>query len=116
MTTAEFTRWVVEFLNWRGHHVWRQNVGTITRGRRPPKEQTGIGDIVGVLRPGGLHVEIEVKKRGEKQRPSQVTHQMRVESCAGIYLITHDKMEFEEQYERIILPRLKRYRGEVGIN
>ena len=112
-TTNATTKAIIDFLNFRGHWAWRVNTQGVfdprtKRFRKIPKESRGIGDVVCCLRPGGVHLEVEVKTGKDRQSVDQINHQNKVERSGGIYLIAHDFDHFFPLYQSIIMPRLRK--------
>lgn len=66
MSEHDLCNGIVEFLNYQGHYVWRQNAGQIPvtspngKKRMIKVGKTGISDIIGVSKTGKF-IAIEVK-------------------------------------------------------
>jgi len=91
-TTDDITNAILKYLNFHGA-AWRTNMVHVRR-RKMPKDQQGIGDIVGSLKPLGRHIEVEVKREGDYLRPSQIRHMERVREAGGIYLVVYSFDDF----------------------
>ena len=81
------------------------------RGRggklRPVAMSTpGIADIVGLIKPWGVHLEIEVKAPRGRQLPSQIAHARRISEAGGIYILARSVDEaMRELDQRIAILR-----------
>ena len=99
--TDETTRQILEWFEVNRHLAWRHNQVRVP-GRGFPKRNKGIGDIVAVLRPGGRHIEVEVKTGGDKIRPDQYLRAMEVQRVGGYYLVVKDFQDFLGQMKTIV--------------
>lgn len=75
MNEIELQKSIVEFLNYSGHFVWRNNAGMFlikgkdkTRAFRAGKK--GSSDIIGIHK-SGKFIALEVKLKGNKPTPQQ---------------------------------------------
>lgn len=72
-----------------GLEIHRNNTGAARlpgRGGKPQLVrfgQAGAGDFAGWL-PGGRHVEIEVKRPGQRPRPEQLARLVRINAAGGV--------------------------------
>ncbi len=70
-TETSIVHSLIEFLNYNGFAVWRQNTGGRTEKNKDGSERyikfgmTGQSDIIGIYRKTGRFVAIEVKKPGK---------------------------------------------------
>ena len=92
---------IVNDLRVRRHAAWSQQTGAARRGRRLPQKSQGIADVVAVLKPVGVHLEIEVKIGDDTMRPSQIAHKGAIESAGGIHWIVGSFEYYRELYERL---------------
>lgn len=100
----ELTKAVIDYLRLKGVRCWRSNsVGifdpTKKVFRKPSGSSTGIADVTGLRKPMGQHIEVEIKRVGEKQRQSQIDHQKSIEEMGGLYFLTTSIGNFIEQWE-----------------
>ena len=54
-----------------------------------------------VLRPRGAHLEIELKRTGDRIRDDQFRHMNDVRRCGGWYILVSSFDDFLEQFEKI---------------
>lgn len=67
--------------------LWRANVGAARfKGRVVTFGVPGQADLTGIL-PGGVRLEIEVKKPGGRQSKQQVAYQRMIERFGGVYVL-----------------------------
>lgn len=94
-----------------GHYVWRNNVGGFYDANKRFVRYgiKGAADIIGVLggdSPNrGKLVCIECKSGKNKQQPSQIEFQQRIEEKGGIYILAYcveDLIERLEKYETCV--------------
>lgn len=90
---GEFQRALEVRLNRPGGplRVWRQNAGEILVRKGSAKYlfrggPPGIGDLVGVVRGSGIHIEIECKARHGKDREAQLARAKLVPAWGGVYV------------------------------
>lgn len=63
---------VMDYLGAQGFTVFRRNTGAMVAGKRFVRfSQPGMADLWGVDRRTGRHIEVEVKRPGEKPTPLQ---------------------------------------------
>jgi len=102
---------IVEALQFRRRDVtvWTQNSGAAMmtgRGGRPQPVRfasiDGIADIVGLIKPWGVHLEIEVKVPGGKQRPSQLEHERRIRDAGGVYYVATSVNDALRQLDQVL--------------
>lgn len=75
--------------------AWRNNNGTIKRGRRYVRFglAPGAADIIAVVGPGGRFLAIECKVEDGKQRQAQAEWQLEVEFMGGKYVVVRSVAE-----------------------
>lgn len=112
---TDIQRAIFESLRWRRDLViWRTNTRVIDMpgqgGRRRPVQfgVTGGGDITGIVKPWGLHLEIEVKRPGNKQSPQQLKREQDLRAAGALYVLAHDAMEATLILDREIRDWMKR--------
>lgn len=70
--------------------IWRMNTGALPdprTGRIIRFGIPGLADILGMLRPSGRFLAIEVKSATGRQSTQQQAFQRMVESCGGLYVL-----------------------------
>lgn len=72
----------------------------------------GAGDIVGLIRPWGTHLEIEVKRPGGKQNENQRAHETRVLAAGGIYILARDSLECIQKLNEAVMNLRDRFTNE----
>lgn len=81
----------------------RVYAGQPDKARKFPEDAwgDGVADIFGFRKwfPEFDGIMIEVKRPGQKQRPSQVTFQARWEAAGGLYMVANDSKQVEEQFK-----------------
>jgi len=84
---------ILHALRWHPQvDAWRQNTG-VRREEHKGKTrfirygESGCADISGVIRPWGVRLEIEVKRRGKKQSEAQKRWQERMEKSGAVYFV-----------------------------
>ncbi|HEX9504291.1 MAG TPA: VRR-NUC domain-containing protein [Patescibacteria group bacterium] len=91
---ADIQKSILEWLNLRGHFVWRNNTGAYV-GKYKGKSRffrfgmKGSSDIVGVAANSGKLIAIEVKCFGKTPTPDQMIFLKRVKSNNGIACIAN---------------------------
>lgn len=79
----------------RQTRVWRQNVGSVVTRNRAGKvtgrfsagAPVGTGDILGVVRPDGWHIEVETKSHKGKQSEEQIQRAELLSKWGAIYVL-----------------------------
>jgi hypothetical protein len=91
---------IVQYLNWNGHTAWQQQTVGV-KGRKLPPESIGIGDICACLRPSGQHLEVELKREGDRVREGQVRHANLIRRSGGLHIIVEDFDDFVTQFHSL---------------
>jgi hypothetical protein len=75
--------------------LWRNNTGRLKSGQRWVSFGLGAGgaDLVGILKPSGRFLAVEVKTPSGRQTPEQVAWQRAVESAGGMYVVARSVAE-----------------------
>jgi len=81
-----------EFWDNKTTGVWNESRQAYMAGNN----YRGPADILGVVGPNGLHVELEVKTGKGKQTADQKAHQARVESQGGYYRVIRNHDDIDE--------------------
>jgi hypothetical protein len=69
--------------------IWRSNTGAASFGNSMVRFGIpGQADLTGLL-PGGVRLEIEVKRVGNKQSNDQMNYQSMIERFGGIYILAY---------------------------
>lgn len=90
----EVQKSLIEYLNYRGHYVWRNNSfamnTTDTRGRNHFfwAGLKGSSDILGISKDGRF-IAIEVKRKGNKPSPFQKAFLEEIRSRNGIAVVAY---------------------------
>src|SRR5262249_53998328 len=85
---------------------WRCNSGAIAgtyRGKRRFvrfSTMPGLSDILGVLRPAGRLLAVEVKRPGQKPTPEQAAFLDLIRACGGLAIVVRSDRELEECLRR----------------
>ncbi|MEM6765759.1 MAG: VRR-NUC domain-containing protein [Bacteroidota bacterium] len=109
LTANELTKAVLKRLNAQpGVMVWRQNNHT-TRGRSF-RGRRGIGDILGIVRPG-VFLSIEIKVGRDKLSQAQKEFIQDVTGLGGIAGVVGSLEELEVFYDAQIGPLILKNRG-----
>jgi hypothetical protein len=96
-----FMRAILERLQLHPESHWeRQNAGVTVVGTGPSRRAfrgapAGAGDLVGIVGPTGLHVEVEVKV-GARQTPNQRERAEQLATLGALYVLV--------RYNRTLLP------------
>jgi hypothetical protein len=99
---SDIVRDCLTWLRLQGVFCWRQNQGAITgsyKGKRRFLRFTsvdGVSDILGVLRPQGQLLALEVKRPGKKPTPEQEAFLATVRDHGGIGAYVQSVAELEE--------------------
>ena len=94
----DIARFVISYMNARGHVAWRNNTGgvfdpTAQRFRKGPASARGGGDVISCIKTG-RYVEIEIKVGKDQQSEAQKDREARVRKAGGEYYIVHSQLEF----------------------
>jgi len=75
---------------WRNNTigVWDQARG-VYRKNKSKYHENGIGDIIVIVAPHGIHVEIEVKSKYGVQSDNQKQHQKDIEAVGSLYCLAY---------------------------
>lgn len=87
---AEFQRALLEAINapHRQTRVQRVNSGVFRRGGRVIRGAlSGTGDLVGMVAPDGLYLEVEVKTQAGKLSRAQELHAAHVRTMGGLAVV-----------------------------
>jgi VRR-NUC domain len=101
---ADILRDCLTWLRLPGVFCWRQNQGAITgqyHGKRRFLRFTsvdGVSDILGVLRPQGLLLALEVKRPGRRPTPKQEAFLATVRDHGGIGACVQSVAELEQMF------------------
>lgn len=109
MKESVVQRHVIEVLKLRRDIVaWRTNAGAAKMagagGRIRPVffGKKGGGDITGLIKPWGVHLEIECKRPGGKQTVHQIAHEHNVRACGGVYLLVDSIDDFRRKLDEAL--------------
>lgn len=83
MTTNALTQMMLEALERIGVYAWRQNT-RVKAGRLRCTSRDGISDICAIL-PNGLFLGVEIKRKGETLRDSQIEFLQEVSNRSAKY-------------------------------
>jgi hypothetical protein len=102
---------IVNFLNYSGHHAWRNNTqGTYDPTkkiwRKQAKSMSGPADVQCCLK-GGRHLEVEVKTGKDRMRESQLKHRDWIAAVGGLYVTVGSYDEFRQYYDTVIQTTLR---------
>jgi hypothetical protein len=92
-TETEIQRAILEFLGCVPGRFTRMNSRVVMLPGKGGKErpvrfgEKGMADIIGVLKPSGRYVAIEVKRPGEQPTPEQEAFLREVADCNGIAIV-----------------------------
>jgi hypothetical protein len=107
---TDIVRDCLAWLRLRGVYCWRQNQGAVTavRGQRRRffrfASAPGISDLLGLLRPSGRLLAIEVKRPGGQLRPEQEAFLDVIRSNGGLALCVHSLGELQAALEAVPEP------------
>lgn len=108
-TTNNITKGIVNFLLDKGHFVFRVNNGSVYDRKRQTFRRKGIhdpalSDVMGVLRPSGVFIAIEIKNSatGDKPKSRQKDFAREVISRGGIHYFAKTYEEFKSWYDDYI--------------
>ena len=85
MTTNQLTQEMLKMLELLGCYAWRQNI-RVKGGKYPCTSKDGISDICAIS-PRGLFIAVEVKRKKEKQRETQIKFMQEVLQRDARYFI-----------------------------
>lgn len=103
---ADILRTCLTRLKLQGIYCWRQNQGAISgvsKGKRRFfrfASATGISDIVGLLRPSGRLLAVEVKRPGRSLTAEQAAFLATTRDHGGVALCVHSLEELQEALRR----------------
>ena len=108
-TTNNLTKAIINFLIDKGHYAFRVNNGSIFDPKRKVFRRKGandpaLSDVMGVLRPSGLFLAIEVKNAatGDKPKSAQKLFERQVRECGGIHYFAKRFDDFKAWYNLTI--------------
>jgi VRR-NUC domain len=108
---SDIVRACLTWLRLHGVFCWRQNQGAIGgayKGKRRFLRFTsvaGVSDILGVLRPQGLLLALEVKRPGRRPAPKQEAFLATVRDHGGIGACVQSVAELEQLFATLSRPR-----------
>jgi hypothetical protein len=97
----DIQRQVCEYLALKKHFFWRQNTTPIYDPTRktframPKYSMKGVPDII-VLTDGGFSVFLEIKRKGQRLRPDQVSFKERCEKIGCEYYTITDVSQLKD--------------------
>jgi hypothetical protein len=97
----DIIRVCLRWLHLQGVYCWRQNQGAIaavSRGKRRFFRfagAAGVSDILGLLRPSGRFLAVEVKRPGGRPTPEQQVFLETVQANGGLALCVHSLDELQ---------------------
>lgn len=95
----------LDYINRIGHFAWRQNQGAVQAEYKGRKRFVrfsgvdGISDIIGVLRPSGRMLAVEVKVKPNKPSEKQKQFLALVEARGGLAILVYSIEELIEAIE-----------------
>lgn len=96
---------ILEYLDLMGIFRWRNNTGVARMGsRRVPFGKKGSSDILGVLKPSGRFLAIEVKAPGAQPTIEQIAFLRMVRDAGGVAIVA----ESIEDVRRVLFPLTKK--------
>lgn len=108
-TTNNLTKGIVNFLLDKGHFVFRVNNGAVFDPvkqvfRKRGKLDPALSDVMGVLRPSGVFIAIEVKNAATGDRPKsrQKDFAREIKSRGGIHYFAKTYSGFKAWYDNNI--------------
>jgi len=108
-TTNNLTKGIVNFLLDKGHFVFRVNNGSVYDRKRMTFRRKGLhdpalSDVMGVLKPSGVFIAIEIKNSatGDKPKSKQKIFAREVQSRGGIHYFAKTYAEFISWYNETI--------------
>jgi hypothetical protein len=117
---ADILRACLRWLHLHGIYCWRQNQGAIaavSRGKRRFFRfagACGVSDILGLLRPAGRFLAIEVKRPGGRPTPEQQVFLETVQANGGLALCVHSLDELQAALSQRQVPDRPSVDGDVG--
>lgn len=103
---TDILRICLRWLQLQGIYCWRQNQGAlsaVSRGKRRFfrfATATGISDIVGLLRPAGRFLAVEIKRPGRSLTVEQAAFLATIRDHGGVALCVHSLEELQEALRR----------------
>ncbi len=101
---ADILRTCLAWLRLQGVYCWRQNQGALSTASQGKRRffrfagVEGISDIIGLLRPSGRLLAIEVKRPGRQPTPEQDTFLDVIRASGGLALCVHSLWELQQQF------------------
>lgn len=104
-TTNNLTKAIINFLIDKGHYAFRVNNGAIydpkrETFRRKGKNDPALSDVMGILRPSGVFIAIEVKNAatGDRARSGQKKFAREIQERGGIHYFAKRFVDFITWY------------------
>lgn len=110
--TDAVTKRILLWLALNGHPCWRQNLGSHHRHRLASASR-GVGDIIAVMKPSGVHLEIEIKTGKDRLRKDQVKHAERIEKAGGKYIVASSLDDFLRKFYDISIGGVPEFAGRI---
>jgi hypothetical protein len=107
---VDILRTCLGWLRLQGVCCWRQNQGAlsaVSRGKRRFFRFAGvegISDIIGLLRPTGRLLAIEIKRPGQRPTPEQAAFLDVIRASGGLALCVHSLWELQQQLPHLPAP------------
>ena len=99
-TENEIVNEIIEYLQWLGHVVVRTYVKGI-KGKRNRHYDMGTSDLIVCLKPTGLFVGLEVKRKHGRVLGHQETWLQKVRSCGGYGYVVRSVSDVQRAIETI---------------
>lgn len=101
MTESEIQKQILDYLRWCKVYAWRNNSRSVkVGGRLIHFGKVGSADILGILKPTGRLLAIEVKKAGGKVSPEQQAFLDAITDAGGLSIIAYSV----DDVRRILFP------------
>jgi hypothetical protein len=105
-STNALNKAILSLALFKGCRSWRQNTVGVWDEKRKcfrslDKHSRGIGDIVIIVPPFGLHLEVDTKGK-DKPTDSQLAHKKEIEEKGGIFWFVKSTYEFEQKINTLI--------------
>ena len=107
MSERQLTHSIIEYLNYQGFYVWRENTGAMTMNNKDGSTrfvrfgEKGMSDIVGLRHKDGKFIAIEVKLPTTAKRvtPAQESFLEMVKEHNGIALVVTSIDDLKQKLE-----------------
>lgn len=102
-TEQDLVRQCLRLLQLRGVFCWRNNTGVLRDARNRPVRFGAVGsaDILGVLRPDGRLLALELKRPGRKPTPPQEAWLEAVRQAGGVALVVTDVADLDRALKEL---------------